>query len=259
MPPPTRTAAVSSERLPGALENPASGGTGQPTLLVIAAPAEWVNVVAGIKDISASAVDAPGAIGAVAGPWRVEALTGRFHAVLCGIGKSNAAAATAIALAGRSYSGVVSIGIAGVLPGAPAALGSVVLATSSVYADEGLDDGSAFRSCADLGFPLGPFAGNVVPADPALAALLRPLADYAAPVCTVSTCSGTDAFAARVAARTGAVAEAMEGAAVGHVAARMGVPFAEIRVISNTTGDRARQRWDMAGAMKRLHALAAAM
>lgn len=216
-------------------------------------------MVGGITGVAAGAVEAPGASAAVAGRWRVEMLTARLHAVLCGIGKSNAAAATAIALAQSSYSGVISLGIAGVLPGAAAALGSVVLATSSVYADEGLDDGATFRSCADLGFPLGPFAESAVPADSGLAALLRPLAEHSAPVCTVSTCSGTDALAARVAARTGAMAEAMEGAAVGHVAARLGVPFAEVRVISNTTGERAGQRWDMAGALKRLHALAGAL
>jgi nucleoside phosphorylase len=68
-------------------------------------------------------------------------------------------------------------------------------------------------------------------------------------IATVSTCAGTDARAATVARRTGAVAEAMEGAAVAQVASRLGVTFAEVRVISNTTGDRANQRWDMRGAL----------
>ncbi len=251
----------------GALENPtgrssaaAATAPGAPTLLVIAAPAEWSAVVGGLTRLPANAVAAPTAAAAVSGPWRAEPISHRFHAVLSGIGKSNAAGAAAIALASRPYARVLSIGIAGLL-GGPASnpLGSVILATQSIYADEGLDDHAAFRTCADLGFPLGPFAGNAVPCDAALGALLVPLVDREAPVATVSTCSGTDALAARVVARTGAIAEAMEGAAVGHIAARLGIPFAELRVLSNTTGDRARQRWDMGAALKRLHTLAAAL
>ena len=55
-------------------------------------------------------------------------------------------------------------------------------------------------------------------------------------------------------ARTGAIAEAMEGGAVGVSAARVGggVWFSELRVISNTTGDRAGQRWDLSRALARL-------
>jgi futalosine hydrolase len=55
-----------------------------------------------------------------------------------------------------------------------------------------------------------------------------------------------------VKARTGAVAEAMEGAAVGLVAHRLGIPFGEVRIISNTTGDRNLQRWDMKRALASL-------
>ena len=56
----------------------------------------------------------------------------------------------------------------------------------------------------------------------------------------------------RPAARTKAVAEAMEGAAVVHAARRLGVPAIELRVISNTTGDRDNQKWDLAGALAAL-------
>jgi nucleoside phosphorylase len=49
----------------------------------------------------------------------------------------------------------------------------------------------------------------------------------------------------------------MEGAAVVHAARRLGIAGGEVRVISNSTGDRERQRWDMARAMAALHALGA--
>ncbi len=238
-----------------------------PTLLVIAAPAEFRAVAAGLRGIDADTISAPAA--AVAGGWTVEPLAPGLLATLSGIGKANAAAATALALRETRADAVISIGIAGALPhpggadipsargaahpSAPTlALGACILATASIYADEGLQTPDAFRTCADLGFPLGPFAGSAVAPDPTLAARLRPLAVHTGPIATVSTCSGTDALAAQVAARTGALAEAMEGAAVGHVAARLGVPFAEIRVLSNTTGDRDRQRWDLPGALEGL-------
>jgi hypothetical protein len=58
----------------------------------------------------------------------------------------------------------------------------------------------------------------------------------------------------------------MEGAAVGLVAARFSdsfprraMPFAEMRVISNTTGDRGSQVWDMKQALVGLTELAGAV
>jgi nucleoside phosphorylase len=76
-------------------------------------------------------------------------------------------------------------------------------------------------------------------------------------VATVSTCSGTDVLAARVCERTGAVAEAMEGAAVALVGARLGVAAGEVRVISNTTGERSRQVWDLPTALRGVERFAA--
>lgn len=102
-----------------------------------------------------------------------------------------------------------------------------------------------------MGFSLGDFAGNAVPVDQQL---LEVLGDEFAigPIATVATCSGTDAAAAEVERRTGALAEAMEGAAVVHAALRLNVPAIELRTISNTTGDRARQRWDLAAGLEAL-------
>ena len=55
----------------------------------------------------------------------------------------------------------------------------------------------------------------------------------------------------------GAIAEAMEGAAVVHAARRLGLPGGEVRVISNSTGDRAKQQWDIARAFAAMHTLGA--
>ena len=44
----------------------------------------------------------------------------------------------------------------------------------------------------------------------------------------------------------------MESAAVVHAARRLRVPAIEVRVISNTTGDRAKQVWNLSGSLKTL-------
>ena len=72
------------------------------------------------------------------------------------------------------------------------------------------------------------------------------------PIATVATCSGTDEFANQVTERTGAIAEAMEGAAVMHVANLMNTPAIEIRVISNTTGNRDEQEWNLQLALQKV-------
>jgi futalosine hydrolase len=167
--------------------------------------------------------------------------------VIAGIGRTNAAAATTQALLrspGLACHGVISAGVAGSLPGGDLGIGDCIVASSCIYAEEGLISPSGFCAMGGLGFTLGDFEGNAVPVDPAL---LERLGDEFAigPIATVATCSGTDAAAAEVARRTGAVAEAMEGAAVVHAARRLRTPAIELRAISNTTGDRPRQTWDL--------------
>jgi futalosine hydrolase len=180
------------------------------------------------------------------------------HAVVGGIGRANAAATVGHALARSPYAAVVSVGIAGALSGPDLPVGALVVASECVYVEEGIETPEGFLDMARMGFPLGDFEGNRVPVAPGL---LRTFAGLGvtAPVATVATCSGTDARARMVAARTGAAAEAMEGAAVVHAARRWGVPGIEIRAISNTTGDRAAQRWDMQAGLAALGKAGAAI
>src|ERR1043165_9677615 len=150
-------------------------------------------------------------------PWSPPREAGNFQIVLTGIGKANAAGVAGRYLDPSRHAAVLSVGIAGALPTSKLELRSVVAATSSVYADEGLETPTGFVDCAAMGFPLGPFPGCAIPADPGLLARVRAVADVSGPIATVSTCSGTDVLASRVEARTGALAEAMEGAAIGQV------------------------------------------
>jgi futalosine hydrolase len=184
------------------------------------------------------------------GPWRTSRLDEFSDLVICGVGKVNAAGA--VAALGQRYKGVLNLGIAGSLPGSGLSTAAAVLGSPSAYADEGLLTPQGYVPCHDMGFPLGSFESGRIMPDPEWAGLLRPLVDAAGPIATVSTCSGTDQAAAEVVRRTGALCEGMEGAAVGHAAARLGIRFAEVRVISNNTGDRDRQRWDLGSAAGRI-------
>lgn len=203
------------------------------------------------------------------------ALRGAFERVIVsGVGRVNAAAATVEAIVRDGpFDAVLSAGIAGVLPRveharghaserltspgdpmSPVSIGDLVVADACVYFEEGVTTPEGFCTMDAIGFPLGPFEGNRVPVDPRLAAI-APRASRRGAIATVATCSGTDAAALEVARRTGAIAEAMEGAAVVHAALRLGVPAIEIRAISNTTGDRSRQQWNLAAAIQSLHLL----
>jgi len=191
-------------------------------------------------------------------PWRAVEVAPGADLVETGVGPACAAGGVARALDPVRHGAVLSAGVAGALPGSGLALGARVVATESVFADLGADTPAGFVDLAQMGFAPAPGVGVEIPADEGLSRTLTPIADRAGPIATVSTCAGTDARAEEIARRTGAIAEAMEGAAVGVAAARVAaqtgsaVPFAELRVVSNTTGDRHRQVWDLDAALAAL-------
>ncbi|MEO1130226.1 MAG: futalosine hydrolase [Planctomycetota bacterium] len=191
--------------------------------------------------------------------WRTHPVGKRLDVVLSGVGKANAAAAVASVLDAGRHAGVLSLGIGGALPGSGLALGTVVIADRSTYADEGLLTAEGFLDVAAMGFAPGPdpSTGAGTPCDDCVADPAG-IETKRGGVATVSTCSGTDATADEVTRRTGAIVEAMEGAAVGLTVRRLvpELPFAEVRVVSNTTGDRSGQRWDLAGALGVLGSIA---
>lgn len=204
-----------------------------------------------------------GAGGVRVDPWRPVPIGRRFELLLTGVGKANAAGAAARAIEPDRVSLVLNLGVAGVLPGAGLNLGDVVIATESVFADEGLLSPAGFQDVASMGFAPFPSGGVAAPGDPDVVSALSSIADGAGPIATVSTCSATDEQAQAIRSRTGALVEAMEGAAAGLAVARINriagarIPFAEARMVSNTTGDRTGQRWDLDRALARLADFAA--
>ena len=160
--------------------------------------------------------------------------------VVCGVGKTAAALITARELAAGGVSAVISFGVAGALPGSGLQVGDVAVGTLTRLLDEGLDTGELFVSFADGPMPVP--GGEDAPTDVVLTGRLLADTDVSFRVesgliGTVSVCAGTDRLAIQR-ARCGAIAEAMEGAAVALAAQQFGVPFAEVRGISNLCGPR---------------------
>jgi futalosine hydrolase len=164
--------------------------------------------------------------------------------VVSGIGRTNAAVAvTRTVLSMEHCCCVLNVGVGGSLPGGSLSIGDVVYGTSAIYAEEGLCTPDGFIDIAGMGLSLGLDHGNAIVPDAAC---------VAAAIATVATCSGSDAQAKAIARRTNAAVEAMEGAAVLHAARLLNVPALEVRAISNTTGDRDTQVWDLPAAFASL-------
>ena len=174
------------------------------------------------------------------------------YVVAGGIGRTNAAVATTTAIHNEgSFDFVISAGVAGSLPNGNLSIGDVVVASSCVYMEEGLVTPDGFQDMHAMGFSLGDFTGNTVPVDSTLLGRLGAIG-VTGSIATVATCSGTDEQAALVADRTCCLCEAMEGAAVVHAARLAGLLAIEIRAISNTTGNRDAQQWDLGLALDNL-------
>jgi len=189
-------------------------GPERPALLVVAAPKEAEAIVRGIG---------VGDVDCRRRRWEAVELRPGYELVISGVGKSCAAGAVATVFDPARHGAILNLGVAGSLPVEDApALGDAVLADQSVYADEGVESPDGFDDVASMGFSPAPpgfeAMGLAVPGDPGLIEALRHLADQIGPVATVSTCAGTDALAAKIATRTKAVAEAMEGCADGRPA-----------------------------------------
>jgi futalosine hydrolase len=178
-----------------------------------------------------------------------------------GIGKANAAATAALLLEKLRPEAVLCFGCAGAYLESGLRVGDLVLANEEIYGDEGAAVLDGFLDMQALGFPLAEYGGetwfNRFPADPELLAhghrlITRNLGARqrvaCGPLVTVSTCSGTALAGNLLARRTEGLGENMEGAAVAQLCARFGIPFFEVRGISNLVEDRDLTRWDLPAA-----------
>jgi futalosine hydrolase len=207
-------------------------------LIVTAATAERDAVLAGRTP----------AIGMVDGieVHRTTTPAGLLDVIATGVGPVAASVATGCALR-SGYDLVISAGIAGGFPAAE--LEAVVVADAVVHADLGAETADGFASMAELGW--GPIRFELD--DVLCTELARRTRGIRGSVLSVSTVTGTQARADELhIAYPDAVAEAMEGIGAYAAASQAGVPFAEIRAISNQVGPRRREEWRITEALAAL-------
>jgi len=195
--------------------------------------------------------------------WPV-AWTGRLRnrsvaVVACGVGKASAASAVAWLAATLRPSACLMTGIAGAYVGAFVPVGSAVCAASETDLDAGVAYPDSTTSLAEI--PLPRVAENarsgrrdlfeVFPTDPDWTSALS-VACGTVPVAfaTSDAIAGDLDVAAERAARSGAAVESMEGAGAALACARLGLPFAEVRGVSNVAGVRDKAAWNVGSAVR---------
>lgn len=184
----------------------------------------------------------------------------RVVVTFSGIGKSNAAAATATLLANFSPHCLWMWGSGGAYPGANAELTTLALASEENYGEEGVATLKGWKSLDAIGISLaeteqGPLFNRIPVDDEELAwarqCLHHPQVPvHSGPFVTVSAASGSAARARLLQKRFAALCENMEGAAAAQVCLSCGIPFLEIRGLSNWAGDRNKKRWRLLPALE---------
>jgi futalosine hydrolase len=174
--------------------------------------------------------------------------------LVSGIGQVNAAQALTAYFERYNHlpEYVVMGGCAGAFKGSGLETGDVCFATEEIYADTGVYSPEGFSGLEATGIPLAKIKGaeycNRFPVRGVSDKIYKsefPFKISSGAFATVCAVTGTDAAAAGIEKRWGVVCENMEGAAAAHVSLLYGVPFAEVRGISNMVEDRDRSRWDI--------------
>ncbi len=170
----------------------------------------------------------------------------RFHGpdssiaiVRTGVGAVNAAHAVTLFLAKTGAKAIVVCGVGGAYPSSGLEVGQVVCAQTECYGDLGATSPSGFLDMKALGFPT---VDGPTPLFNDLPMQIFPT-ERRVRFVTVSTCTGIDADARALEARTGGAVETMEGAAVAHVAHLHGIPVGDVRGISNIVTNRDKASW----------------
>jgi futalosine hydrolase len=173
---------------------------------------------------------------------------------ISGMGKANAAHAVTILIEKFSPSCIINFGIGGAYPSSVLKSGDIAVASKEIYADEGVMLKDGLHSLKVTGIPLLKTRGrryfNEFPVDKRLSSLVLKASGKVAFArsgifLTVSACTGTSQRAEELSEKFSPLCENMEGAAVAHICCLYGIPFAEIRGISNSVEDRDRGKWDV--------------
>ncbi len=160
-----------------------------------------------------------------------------------GIEAANAARAVTILSERMKPDSIIYFGIGGAYPNSGLKMGDVALAETELYGDCGVITPEGFKGMQAIGFPLLKKGRkefyNEFPSSPIL---LKKIKRHFPELKTgrfVTVCAGTrtPGRAVILENRHGGIVEDMEGAAASHTALYYGIPFIEIRGISNIAGD----------------------
>jgi futalosine hydrolase len=206
-----------------------------------------ISAVDAERDAATSLLEPSGpiSVGRYAGP-SFSTPAGPVHAFSCGVGPVAAAITTATLLAIEpSYDVVVNAGIAGGFKGR-VAIGDIVLANLSTFADLGVRTDDGFLTVRDMGLHQDSSFGL---GDQRLVDRVSAARQLASgEVLTLACMTGTEPDAEELARRyPRALAEAMEGfAVISAIGGYDNVRFvAEVRAISNIIGRRDRSMWNI--------------
>ena len=188
-----------------------------------------------------------------------EAVSGCLHQVpvilaWLGVGKVNTAAGLALAAREVEPALVVQVGIGGAFPGSSLETGEVAVASVEIHLDSGVRSADGFSDMEALGFPLlssPELLYNHIPVDDRLSSELAAGRHQRVRFGTAETVSGDPRLADELSRRHGVAIESMEGAAAAQVSLALGLPFAEVRGISNLVGERDKANWRIAEAVTR--------
>jgi futalosine hydrolase len=195
-----------------------------------------------------------------------QVIEGRFggrQVLLCisGMGKVHAAT---LLLTRFEPEALLNFGIGGAYPSSGAKIGNVAIAKEEIAGDEGVLTLNGFKDAKYIGIPLLKTSTSVIyssyPAPELLVKrALQSLMSYQRPgenaihvgtFVTLSTCTGTTVRARELEDRHHGLCENMEGAAVAQVAELHGIPWLEVRGISNLVEDRDLDKWDVPRAVQ---------
>ncbi len=179
--------------------------------------------------------------------------------LLCvsGVGKVNAAHAATLLVTQFKPEALLVFGIGGAYPSSGVQVGDIALAEEEIAGDEGVLTQDGLKDTEYIGIPLvsksTPPRFNRFPstetilsrAQQSLVRIMRPTDVHTGPFVTLSTCTGTATRAKELEQRYHGLCENMEGAAVAQVAELHGIPWLEVRGISNLVEDRDLKKWDI--------------
>ncbi len=228
----------------------------------------------------------------LARPWHLGSFCGKTVLLIeGGVGQVNTASALTLALTRHKPATILQFGVGGAYVRSGLEVGDLAIATEECYGDTGVLTPEGWMDLEGMGFPMLPARtgdqgqpdaeGQTVDNGQTERALSKPLYNRipldarrvehirkylesgledrsshqvaTGPFVTVQQCSGVQSDGDTMAARYDGICENMEGAAAAHVAVATGIPFVEIRGISNRVVDRDLSRWDLPLAIGRCH------